>query len=411
MPFRIPVRAALYALLIGCLLPFGGPFAAPTPPPEAPTVRVVGWSPVSGEDYERARQAAIANGLTAAVDQVVFSMVDPEVAARGFRRISKALAGQAETFVESYGAISEGVVTGSVYRILVEATVSASRLKARLETAGVLKTQKRTRPTLLVLILETGPGAAPPRCTWAGNETGAKPRSARPLTEALTEAGFEIVSPPDGALPPPDPDDPALPADEAALSLAGEIGAGVVVIGRVEARGTLDLIDEEIRSIRAEVSLRALWVDSGEVAATANQSAVRFDTDSAPADLAALTEAGGLTGAALAGALETAWRQRGGTDGRITLVVGGTRHLGQFVQLRKALGEVAGVQSFRIREMRADEAVIEVEAEIDSRSLAESLMSRSFESFDLKLYEVTESELRIEIRPTPADGEEARPES
>ncbi len=405
MPSRIPIRAALCLLLIGCLFSSGGPLAAPSPPAEAPTIRVVGWSPVSGDDYEQARQTAIANGLTAAVDQVALSVVEPEVAARAFRRISKALAGRTETFVESYGAISEGVVTGSVYRILVEATVSASRLKAHLETAGVLKPQKQTRPKLLLLLLETGPGAAPPRCSWTGGETGARPRSARPLMEALTEAGFEIVSPPDGDLPPPDPEDPALPADNAALSLAEEVGAGIVILGRVEARGTLDLIDEEIRSIRAEASLRALWGDSGEKAATANQSAVRFDTDSAPADLAALTEAGGLAGAALAQALETAWHQRGGTDGRITLVVGGTRHLGQFVQLRKALGEIAGVQSFRIREMRANEAVIDVEAALDARSLAETLMSRSFEGFDLKLYEVTESELRIEIRPTPAAGE------
>jgi hypothetical protein len=79
------------------------------------------------------------------------------------------------------------------------------------------------------------------------------------------------------------------------------------------------------------------------------------------------------------------------------VIVEGTRDLSKFVIFRAELNEIPGVDSLQTSEMKADEATIIVNFQGNAKELADALMLKTFESFGINIYEVSQSHLRVRL--------------
>jgi hypothetical protein len=83
----------------------------------------------------------------------------------------------------------------------------------------------------------------------------------------------------------------------------------------------------------------------------------------------------------------------------IEVVVAGTRNLKHFIQFRQALGGLAGVAALSTREMTADRTTLVVTYQGRARELADALMMNTFDAFGVRIYEVSDYNLQVELIP------------
>ncbi|MBW2366007.1 MAG: hypothetical protein JRF25_13410 [Deltaproteobacteria bacterium] len=83
----------------------------------------------------------------------------------------------------------------------------------------------------------------------------------------------------------------------------------------------------------------------------------------------------------------------------IEIVVQGTRNLSHFFNFRKGLKEINGVKNIQVSDMQGDEANILVNFEGSSKEFTDALVLKKFEKFSIRIFEISETKLRIELVP------------
>jgi len=81
----------------------------------------------------------------------------------------------------------------------------------------------------------------------------------------------------------------------------------------------------------------------------------------------------------------------------VSIEVAGTSNLGNFVLFRNILNGIAGVKRIQIKELQADTSTIMVDYSGSTKTLADSLMVKSYDTFSINISEVSEDHLRIEL--------------
>jgi hypothetical protein len=124
---------------------------------------------------------------------------------------------------------------------------------------------------------------------------------------------------------------------------------------------------------------------------------VTANVDDAAGSRDALRGAGSLTGEQLALEIAAAWQKEGLEADKIEIQLTGTRNLANFVMFRRMLNTVEGVQGVQVKELKADNAILNVDYKGKPKELADALMLNAFETFGINIYEVAEDSLRIQL--------------
>jgi hypothetical protein len=111
----------------------------------------------------------------------------------------------------------------------------------------------------------------------------------------------------------------------------------------------------------------------------------------------ALTGAGSLAGETLAAQVAAAWQQEALAADRIEIELSGTRNLANFVQFRRSLSEIEGVEQVQVKALQQDTALLSVGYRGEPRELADALMRNAFETFGINIYEVGTDRLKVEL--------------
>lgn len=83
-----------------------------------------------------------------------------------------------------------------------------------------------------------------------------------------------------------------------------------------------------------------------------------------------------------------------------TVVVEGTGgQIASFVRLRTAMATLSGVKELSLKEMSPDGAVMSVDYQGNTRSLADALLQETFDGFGIDIAEVTADTVRIRLKP------------
>jgi len=129
------------------------------------------------------------------------------------------------------------------------------------------------------------------------------------------------------------------------------------------------------------------------------RTAVAVSENDAAGSRQALMEVGDVAGQALAQELTSAWQVQAGQPSKIDMVIRGTSHLAYYVKFRKSLNTIPGVGAIRVKEIKPNEATLQVEYKGKPQDLAEALMQQNFEAFGINIFEVTQDTVRVEIIP------------
>lgn len=395
-------------------------------PPATVTTAALGVAEIRDQNTAEARQRATQNGLEGAVLQAASRLAGAERIGADLSPFLSTISGQAESFVESFRVLGTAP-TGSQFRVLVEATVSAETLRTRLArftapapiapgdpqgaASGDVAAETGGGPRALILMAHQDLEDISPEFWWGEGPGPEAIPAETALAEVLTEAGLSIVTHgnqvPNVAVQGAIIFQPDLNNQEA-LSIAESYDADLVVVGKAIVYRVPETADEARPSFNATVTARALRVDTQESLGSVLETVVRVAADAGAEGEEALAAAGRLAGEKLAESLASVSITPGDPErdavepvgaGELEIAVNGAGNLGNFVQFRRKLTAVEGVSGLQIRRMQGDEAILTVTYPNGADALARALSEEDFQLFSLSVQAPDPDRLRVTLTP------------
>jgi hypothetical protein len=397
-------RVCAFFWTVFCLLVLSAPAMGQSATDQR-TLTVIGEASLEGKDPATARQEAVDDALKTAVDVAAAELMGPDDAATRFPAINQIILGNETDYVQTYQVLSEGSAHRNRLRVPVTATVALAPIRQQLDaltaeappSTGI--PSRSGAPRLLILLAEQKTERGPVHYWWREEEQAVEIIAEASMADILSTSGFTVI--PHEALF----QDPRLvarirfnpyiePGDAAVVGR--NIGADVVIVGTAVARRSLNVMGEEERTFSATVSVRAFSTQAAQEIAEVVETSVESGTDEVVGRRAALGKAGRECGRKLAGTLTSVLSGPAAEEG-IRVIVGGTRNLGSFVMFRRELRQLAGVDAIRLKEMRSNEALLQVDYQGDGAALARAIREKRFEAFSVKLHEAAGGEVRLEL--------------
>ncbi len=409
------------------------------------TVLVIGTGKIYSDNVAVARNRAISNSLVSAIENVAKDFLPLESLVQNFQVINEILYSNAKEFVQGYKVLTEAFY-GNSYRVMVQATVSIDKVQQQLSIAGIM-IGKKSMPRVLFFIAEQSAEDNLPQYWWGEGMPAVKSVAESGMTRVMMKKGFLIIdygelaqnlrNEASGLESGSDWQEPGMPLSlelesdqdrpdktlilesesneqkvhkklslgaelnyQEAIELGAKINADVVIVGKSIASKAPNIMGKNIKSFRGVVTARAFRTDTGKEIASASQTAVSVNIDEVAGGRAALSDAGALAGKDLSLQILDEWQKEIKKLVNIELAVSGTSNFANFVQFRKTLNDISGVNRVQLKEMRLDESVISVDFQGNAKELADALMLEAFDSFGINIYEVSQNRLRIEFIPS-----------
>jgi hypothetical protein len=362
------------------------------------TIVILGTGASPTGDEAEARQAAIANGLAAAVGSATQSVLSPEEMRRRFKDLDDLIFRHAEKFVSRYQVLTQSQ-TGQQHRVLLEVTVDVKKIDAQLNTYGVAESKPEI-PILLLLIAEQNIDDYAPRFWWGNRQNSAAAIAMESMIGSLRAQGLKVLTPKE-ARQRGDVDwkrfNKAELTFREAASLGAGLGADLVIVGNSLAVPSSAEVGSDMQALKGSVSAHVIQAENAEQLAKISQTALGMHDDEVEAGAEALSNAGRLAGQELSRKIIQAWQTRSVSVARIAVLVEGTRNLVHFVKFRRALAALEGVEKVHIKEMGTNTAALVVDFKGSGQQLAGALKNHSFESFGIQLIEVRATDLKLAL--------------
>ena len=377
-------------------------FAAATqaaPPSSSQTYVVIGSESLAAENIPETRKQALNNALVSAIGLAVADVISVETMMAHYEKLNQVVFNTPGRFVQDYKVLNESSVENG-YRVVVQATVSSSKIRNELIRSGILLTQERM-PAVLLFIVEQNFENPFPQYWWGRNMPFANSPTETAITETLRAKGFRIVEHgPQVQLMARQsvPDAPQITVSDA-LELGKALRADAVILGRAVAENAPNMMGSDLRSYKGNIIARVYLTASGEEITAIDKTAVTADADAIAGGRKVLSKAGELVGEELAGQMAAAWQKKGVAAGKVEIQLTGTRNLVNFVQFRRMLTSLSGVEDVQVKELRADDAILAVAYRGKTRKLADAMMVQPFDTFGINIFDVAEDRLSVQLIP------------
>ncbi len=395
---RLPLRPVVLIAIFWAVFLLSQTVSAQQPDP-LKTVIVIGTGTLYKGDSAAARQAAIADGLNAALDAAVVELLSPESLVGHFQSINQVIQGQTDDFIQGYKVLGE-YKSGNTYRAVVEATISIEAISRKLASVSIA-VGKGELPKVLFFISQQNLEGALEQYWWGGDSQFKMVSAEKAMAEVMAQKGFLVADPGHGSANSSNRtiDFPMAIDTASAMLLAADYGAKVIIIGTAVSRLAPNTMGSSRKSYTATVKARALMVANGtELALTENETVVA-GSDDVTGGRMAIEAAATLAADALIDRIVAVWSKEGKPLSTIKIAVEGTRDLANFVMFRRVIKKMPDVTKIKTLEMRPDQAVMEVEYQGTAETFANGLMLNPFENFRLDIYDVSGELLRVAIVP------------
>lgn len=349
-------------------------------------------------DIPAARTAAVSESLRFAVQQTAVGMIPFAGLTEKFERIADLLFSGYNDFITDYKVLRE-ISTDKQYRVLVQVTVAADRLKEALADVG-LALGAANLPKILLLIAEQPADADFLDYWWKTEKSYFRADAAAAAVKAaLSAKDFPVME--EDMIPPGIYADLGLTAplsDEQAIAVGRRVQADVVVVGDAVARESENRMGENIRTFQGTVTIRAIRVETGEPIARAVATQTSVGRDAGEGSGQSLAGAGKQAAETLAAQILAKWQDVLEKKEEITLHIQGKDILPYLVLFRNALEDIDGVTRQQTMEMTPDAAVLAVRVDGGSpQNLADALLVKTFATFSIHIHEVTGNTIGMEL--------------
>ncbi len=369
---------------------------------ETKTIHVIGRGTIYSDNVARARENAIADALQGVVEKAIGLLISPSSVVQDFQLLSDRVYNQTKEFIDGYKVLIESK-SGRYYRVLVRATVSMKTVQDKLSSVGILTMHKGV-PAVMFFLSEQNLGETAPQYWWRQTPPSVDLSAAENVfSEYMRKKGFIIVdrTAPGGDVQlGPEYWDSEL-SDDAAAKLGRELGADLVIVGKAVARYSEEVSDNDMKSIQATVSTRAITADTGLMIASSQRtnSLARRD-DSAEGSEAIILSASAVA-QDLTRQIVAKWGEGVRNPVLVELVVKGIKEYADFVKFRRHLrNDIRGVRNVYLRSISADGAKMDVDIMGNARILADELMLQPFENLAVNIFEVSEKGVKLELIPS-----------
>ena len=371
---------------------------------EVQTIIVKGEGWFEGSDWTIGKDRALQDALRKAVEQAVGTMVSSETRVQNFQLLNDEILTQSAGYVQNYNVLSENQNQDKkVYEVTIQASVAIGPIKEKLEALGILLRQVG-KPRIMILIAEQNIGQQYYNYWW-GQQRGAQTDltiAENTIMDRFREKGFDFVD--HSAQSKDIKVTPAFQVadlnDRAAITLGQQADAEVVIVGKALARSVGTIAGTSMKSVQANISLRAIQTDNGRVLSSGTEHAAAVHIDEITAGAEALRKASVKISDKMIDDIIKNFQTRVAATTLVQLTVTGLSGHPDLLKFKNMIqSQVRGVERIHERSFSGNVAKMEVDLKGNAQSFSEEISRKSFNEFVVKVVSSTWSTLEINVTP------------
>jgi hypothetical protein len=387
---RLVKSSCLAALIVAA-------FALPAIAQESKTVTAEGVAEIQGA-RTIAREAAIEDAQKRAVEQAIRLLIDSQTRVESYQIISDKILSQSKSYIKKYTIAGENSDSG-LLRVSINAEVSLGRLTNDLSGIGILPGRMH-KPRTLVMIAEQNIGKD--SYAWwleTGEQTGISVVESA-FMDTFTKKEFEFIG-----------HQIALKeitvtgssrvqdlSETQARTLAAQANAEVVIIGKAVATlyGT---IGGGMKSVQADLTARAVRIDTGRVITTATTHAAAVHISKTTAGTEALKKAANQAAEEMSAKIRAAYPRETGATRSVNITITGLNKT-RFAKFKDVLlNQVGGIKDLHVRSFNGRTAKISVDSKNNVQTILDEILLRDFGDFSVEAIASTASSLELKVAP------------
>jgi hypothetical protein len=370
---------------------------------ESKTVTSEGVAVVQGANMDIARDAAISDAQQKAVEQAIGILIDSQTQVENFQVISDSILSQTKGYIKRYNVVREAQ-EDNLLRVTITAEVALGKLGDDLSAIGILMGQMH-KPRTMILVAEQNIGQEWVAWWWYGSgHVHAQQTDMaiidNTLMDKFNEKGFEMI------------DHQAAAQDikvtqaysvqdlsvQQARTLGNQAHAEVVITGKGLAK-LYGNVGGGLKSVQADLSLRAVRTDTGQVLATAMTHAAAVHISETAAGNDALKKAATEAAEQLTTKILAQYSKEVGGTRSVNITVNGLNKT-QFVKFKDVLrNQVRGIKGLNERSFTNGVAKMSVDSKNSAQIISDELSLKDFGTFSVEVVSSTANQLELRVVP------------
>ncbi|MBS1127890.1 MAG: hypothetical protein H6Q96_270 [Nitrospirae bacterium] len=370
---------------------------------ESKTVTAEGVAVIQGNNMDIARDAAIQDAQTRAVEQAIGTLIDSQTQVENYQVISDKILSQIKGYIKKYNIVRENK-EDNLLRVTITAEVSLGQLSDDLSAIGMLLGQMH-KPRTMILVAEQNIGQEWHAWWWWSPGTVHASQSDmgiidNTLMDKFNEKGFEMI------------DQQAASQDikvtqaynvqdlsvQQVKTLGNQAHAEVVITGKGVAK-LYGNVGGGLKSVQADLSLRAVRTDTGQVLATATTHAAAVHISEITAGNDALKKAATEAADQLTTKILAQYSKEAGGTRSINITVNGLNKT-QFVKFKDVLrNQVRGIKAVNERSFQNGVAKMSVDSKSSAQIVSDELSLKDFGTFTVEVVSSTANQLELRVVP------------
>lgn len=371
--------------------------ALPAIAEESRTVTSEGVAAIQGDARDIARDAALEDAQKRAVEQAIGILIDSQTQVENYQLISDKILSHTKGYIKHYKVTRETVDSG-LLRVRINTEVALGRLSADLSGIGILLGRMH-KPRTMVMVAEQNIGHGV-TAWWLGAPGKQTDISVVENTfmDKFTEKGFEFI-------------DHEIAAKEIkvtgayrvqdlsiaqAKTLAAQVDAEVVIIGKAVAK-LYGEIGGGMKSVQADLSARAVRIDTGQVIATATTHAAAVHISEIAAGTDALRKASNQAADEMIEKILAVYSKETRGTRSVNITITGLNK-NQFAKFKDALlNQVRGIKDLHERSFSGTTAKISVDSKNSAQTLSDEILLKDFGAFSVEVVGSTANSLELKV--------------
>jgi len=394
------VRITRIALFLFSLMLIVSPVLAQD---EEKVVTAEGVAVVQGGNMDIARDAAISDAQQRAVEQAIGVLIDSQTQVENFQVISDNILSQTKGYIKSYNVVRENK-EDNLLRITITAHVALGKLSDSLSAIGILLGQVH-KPRTILLVAEQNVGQEWYAWWWYGAGTKHADTSDmsiidNTLMDLFAQKGFEMIDQ-QVAMKEMKVTQAYSVQDlsvQQAKTIGGQVDAEVVITGKGIAK-LYGNVGGGLKSVQADLSLRAVRTDTGQVLATAMSHAAAVHISEITAGNDALKKAATDAADQLMGKILAQYAKEVGGTRSVNITISGLNKT-QFVKFKDVLrSQVRGIKAVNERSFQNGVAKLSVDSKSSAQVISDELSLKDFGTFSVEVVSSTANQLELKVMP------------
>jgi hypothetical protein len=391
---KISMHTLKAVLLIGTIASASPPALA-----QEQRIEVEGMAAVINGDIGHARDRALDDAKRKAVEQVAGAQVSSESISQNFQLVEERIYSRASGFVKKYEIKSE-FKDGDTYVVKIAATVDARAIADDMSQLFAVK------PRVIVMIAEQNVGGAGFSYWWGSKGFSSEMDLMQTaLIGQWQPKGFKFVDPGmlRGRLKVTKAMQRADLDTDDALELSKSADADVAIVGKVVVTDAGPVMQGvNMRSFHAVGNLRVLNVDTGEIIAVSDESAVAAHIDGNQGGRLAIKALAEKLGGNLQKEILKKWTAEAASSQTLEVVVRGITKPAQLRDLTALMTtEIRGIERVDVRKKSKDTAYLDVKIRGSSRDLAAQLEAKTLGDVGIDVEEMSKAKLTLVLGAKP----------